>query len=172
MSEQVETPVRESAPGSLRSRMRARTQELEQQRTEIFPVPGYAELLAVELMPLGWERMQKIRERIAEMRDPSITPAMKQLYVAADELIAATVKFYEINDDGGRREIDDTWKSLAEAGIENFPQDASARQAVLALINKPSAPLLMPFYHQWGEWMTSERVSITDEVGRDFETTR
>lgn len=167
MSEQVETPVRDSAPGSLHSRMRARASELEKQRTEIFPVPGYAELLHVELMALSWETMRKIAERNERVGDP----ATRELYIASDQLIAATVRFHEVDGEGERREVEASWQTLAHGVVDNFSQDGTPRQAVIALLGHPTSRLIF-FWQEFLEWANSERSSINEEIAQDFGTTR
>ncbi len=156
-------------PGSLHARMRARAKELEAQRTEIFPVPGYAQVLAVELRPLDWDTISKRAAALEKVtaRDP----ALGALYFAADQLVAATVGFYEVLEDGRRNPIDTSWVGLANGVRDQFPEDGTPRMAILALFSEPTSKLIM-FVEQFQAWANGERNVITEELARDFEMTR
>jgi hypothetical protein len=157
-----------SAPlGSLHERMRSRYEQRQGERTEKFPVPGYSEYLYVELRSLGWEAIRKVTKRHERLRDE----ATKELYSAADQLVAATVQFWEVDKDGDPTiSLEDTWTSLARATIPHFPQDGSARTALLSLIGESNRVIFL--WSNWGEWSDSEKADVEEKVAEDFRTTR
>lgn len=154
-------------PGSLHARMRARAKELRAQRTEIFPVPGYARVLHVELVPLELETMHTIAERNGDDR----VVANRLLHTAADQLVAATVRFHEIDEDGNRAPADTSWQELASGVLEHVPEDITPRMAVIALFGDPASKLIF-FMEGFHEWANGERSSINSEVAQDFGKTR
>lgn len=162
--EPVSDPDTEAAPGSLAARMKRRGAELENQRTEIFPLPGWDEILAVELRVLGYEESRKIGRKLTRMRDETL----QELYSFIDQIVAATEGFYEI--DGDRRTpIDKTWMDLARAAAAHkLPEDLTPRRAVLSLLGDRRVAYL---FSDWEEWMKGERQEVDEEVMRDFGTT-
>jgi hypothetical protein len=166
-----ETTVEEGDPrhtvgmeGSLRDRMQARAKELETQATERFPVPGYADLLQLELRSLGWDTVRKITDRHARRRDASL----RDLYLAADTLLAATVCFHEV--DG--QPLGSSWLELARNVRPNLPENATARQAVLSLLRADRTTAVIDLWNEWAEWNNAERTTLGEELGEDFTTTR
>lgn len=166
MSEQVmqemETVAEEQpAPGSLAARMARRGEQLQNQRTEMFEVPGWEDILAVELRMLGYEESRKIGRRLSKVRDV----AMQELYSFADQIIAATEGFFEVVD-GQRRPVDRTWMQLAREGVARpLPEDLTPRQAIIALLGDRRVAYL---FNSWEEWMQGERPEVDEEVMRDF----
>lgn len=165
----AEVSFGESTPsGSLEARMAARAEEAEADVTEKWAVPGkFSDIIAVELRMLGWKTLRGIGKRHAKNRDQTL----QELYVACDQIIAATVAFHEIVVDAEGAETykelpGETWMSLARRGIKLLPQDLTPRQAMLALI-KPDTlvPLLL---QEWMEWMKDRRPDVDREVGSDF----
>jgi hypothetical protein len=153
--------------GSLLERMRAQRERMQEQRSEKFPVPGWGTFVHVELRPLGWDAMRKIMDRHARIRDT----ATREVYVAADQLVAATVRFWEVDPDGDpSKETLADWTSLAKGVADNFPEDGSVRMAVLALI-KPSSNVIF-LWNDWVEWSGAEGEDIDLELAEDFGTTR
>lgn len=170
MSEQI---TREMEPvadesvngaGSLAARMKRRGKELESQRTEVFEVPGWEEILAVELRLLGYDESRRIGRRLDKLRNED----MQELYSYADQLVAATEGFYEV--DGDRRApIDKTWMDLARAAAATkLPEDLTPRQAIISLLGDRRVFYLFTDFEQW---MRGERREVDEEVVRDFGTT-
>lgn len=171
MSEQVtrEMDVAEESEvtggGSLKARMGRRGRELESQRSEVFEVPGYDEIIAVELRMLGYEESRKIGQRVARH---TREVAMQELYAFCDQILAATEGFFEV--DGDRRvPIDATWTSLArDASPVKLPEELTPRQALISLVGDRRVAYL---FTAWEEWMRGERSDVDEEVVRDFGTT-
>lgn len=170
MSEQI---TREMEPvadepvngaGSLAARMKRRGRELESQRTEVFEIPGWEEILAVELRLLGYDESRRIGRRLDKLRNED----MQELYSYADQIVAATEGFYEV--DGDRRtRIDKTWMDLARAAATvKLPEDLTPRQAIISLLGDRRVFYLFSDFEQW---MRGERREVDEEVVRDFGTT-
>ena len=156
-----ERKVHDPSPGSLRARMRARAEELEARTTEIFPVPLWDAVLAVELKVISWAKTEEIIEK-----HQRVTSQM--LSTAAAEILAATVGFWEIKEEGELERIEDatTWRQIANdlAGkmiSENVPD----RVAVIAVASDQGAIALNALYRQW---LGGANVGISDQVRRDF----
>lgn len=165
MSEQVTQEMdTEPTGGSLAARMKRRGKELENQRTEVFEIPGWEEILAVELRMLGYEESRKIGRRLSKIRNESL----QELYSYVDQIVAATEGFYEV--DGDRRTpVDKTWMDLARAGAPHkLPEDLTPRMAVISLVGDRRVAYL---FNDWEEWMRGERPEVDEEVVRDFRTT-
>lgn len=172
MSDQVagaveleDDPSAVEASGSLSSRMERRSNELSSQRSDIFELPGWDDILAVELRLMGWESLRKIGIRNQKVK----SVPLQELYTSIDQIVAGTERFYEIDESSGeRRPIRDTWVTLARRTGKNLPQDLTPRQAVIALVGDTR---VMTLYNAWQEWMKGERQEVDEEVMRDFETT-
>lgn len=150
---------------SLQARMQARAKELQDQKTEIFDVPGFEGILSVEFRMLSFETSRKIGMDNERVR----SPAMRDLYTMADQLVRATEGFYEEMPDGSRRRIQHDWVSLAYGGLDRpLPQNLTPRQALLAVVGDRRVPVLA---NQWEEWQLGERRGINDAVVSDFGTT-
>lgn len=156
-----------TAGGSLLQRMKAQQERMQSQRTDKFPVPNWGNLIHVELRALGWDAMQKTIDRHARIRDTGT----RVVYVAADQLLTATVRFWEVDDNGEPTiESDATWTSLAHGVVPNFPEDGTPRQAMLALITPSSRVVYL--WNDWSDWTGAEKQEIDEELAEDFETTR
>jgi hypothetical protein len=152
----------ESASPSLANRMAKRHQELARQTTRRFPVPGWEDVLEVELQPVGAKPSVQIVQRAQRARDDGT----RQLYVAADMLLRATVGFWEMPENGGRaKRLDgEDWISLARR-LEACPDNPTPRQALLFLL--PDERLL-PWYAEWEQWQVSSSRDVDEETMRDF----
>lgn len=148
---------------SLSTRMKARSEELERQVSEVFEIPGWEDVLAVELNMVGWKKLRVIGQRNRKVKD---LPT-QELYVAIDQLITATDGFFEVFGDE-RKSINDTWVSLARRTGKPLPDNLTPRQAVLALVGDTR---VMALYNSWQEWLQGERREVDEEVVRDFERT-
>lgn len=161
--EELEEP--ESASPSLANRMAKRQQELARQATRRFPVPGWEDVLEVELQPVGTKRSVQIAQRAQRARDDGT----RQLYMTADMLLQATVGFWELPENGGRsKRLDgEDWVSLARR-LDGCPDNPTPRQALFFLI--PDERLL-PWYAEWEQWMVSSSRDVDGETMRDFDRT-
>lgn len=157
------TDAEEPTTGSLQDRMQERRSSLEQITTEVFDVPRWSDILAVELKYLGYKTMRSIAQKHQRVKDPTVS----EMRVAADHLLRATVGFYEVKGEKKVPAEGMTWLSLARSVIK-LPEDASPRVALVGLVGDTQTVFL---WQEWQEWMKGERVRIDTEVGRDFQTT-
>lgn len=153
------------APGSLAARMQERASELETTVSAIFPIPTWEEVLAVELRLVGWERLR----RIASKHDRVRVDAIKELYVAADQILEGTTGFFEVNGVQRRRIEDASWQSLAKLTGKKLPEDLTPRKAMIALMGDTNIAIM---WADWQQWMTTRRPEVDEEVAQDFGTTQ
>lgn len=152
---------------SLKDRMAARAEVLERQQTEVFEVPGWGDLFAVELRALSYRTMRRVQARNERVHDE----ADRELYNMADQIVLATEGFVEVNEDGTREPSEGaTWVGWVEAAYPDEAPDGgwTPRQAVLKLITDKRIHF---FTGQWVEWAQSVRSDVDEEVGRDFDVT-
>lgn len=159
------TETNGAEPGSLQERLQHRSQELEQTVSAVFPIPTLDDILAVELRLVGWEALRKIVSKHERQQ----VPAIKELYVASDGILAGTVGFYEIGEDSRRTKVDSTWQELARATGKQLPEDLTPRRALIALVGDTNVAIL---WQQWQEWMATRRPEVDEEVSKDFGTTQ
>lgn len=153
------------ASGSLAERMQQRASELETTVSAVFAIPTWEEVLGVELRLVGWEKLR----RIASKHDRVRVDAIKELYVAADQILEGTVQFYEINGIQKRRIEDTSWQLLAKLTGKKLPEDLTPRKAMIALMGDTNIAIL---WADWQQWMTTRRPEIDEEVAQDFGTTQ
>jgi hypothetical protein len=153
-------PEPEVADSSLRSRMQQRSEQLEKVTTERFPVPGYDDLLEVELRVTGMRQATRIAQRNERQRDPGT----KNLYVMCDLLLGATVQFWR---SGADQPLKETWTDFAQM-VDGCPDNVTPRQAMIFLLKEHRVPWL---YTSWEEWMRSSRPEVEEELTRDFTPT-
>jgi hypothetical protein len=156
----VETPT---GP-SLSARMDRRAEELQQQTSERFPIPGYEGIVEVELRAIGHKVESAVHHRLKRVRDT----ALRELYAMADTLIVATVGFHEIRPDGSSRPIDDDWIRLAKRRAD-CPDTVTPRQALLFLATDKRLKYLFVDWQQWAA-LTNE-ADVVEELVEDFVTT-
>jgi hypothetical protein len=148
--------------GSLSSRMKKRAEQRDSQQTEKFPLPGWDDMLAVELRSLGYTTIRKVISRNERVRNE----AQRELYSIADQLLLATVGLYEIVDDEFVA-LSDDWVMLAKR-LPDCPDSVTPRQAILFLIGEERIAFLA---EEYGRWARSVRGDLDEEVSRDFPTT-
>jgi hypothetical protein len=144
---------------SLSARMAQRASMLRKQRTEWFPVPGWADLLEVELRAVPFEVSARIVDRNQRVRDP----ALQKLYITADTLLVATMGFRQLTANGPV-EIEDDWGQLAQR-LPDCPDAPTRRQAMLFLV--PSDRLLS-WSADYQRWADQEGNDVDREVAEDF----
>lgn len=152
---------------SLKSRMAARAEQLQGERTEIFPIPGYDDLVGVELRSLTYT----VRNRITRRNERERNEALRDLYNFADQAIAATVGFYEPVDKDDDEWIPmpgESWVSMCRAAHPDFPEDGTPRQAFLRLVPQDRVDNFAMEYFEW----VNGSLPVESEVVRDFETTQ
>ena len=148
---------------SLETRARKRIQELEQEQSEVFEVPGWQDILGVELRLLGWEEGRKIGSRLRKVKPESL----RELYIMCDLIIAATDGLHEILESGGTKRSRHNWVSLAQAvlPVESLPDNLTPRRALLAIVTDKRVPAL---YAVWQSWSGGARAETVEEVVEDF----
>jgi hypothetical protein len=150
--------------GSLSGRMERRAQAIELQSTERFAIPGWEGILEVELKALGFTTIRKTQERNQRIREV----AKRELYSLADQLLKATVGFWEVAEDGsGVTAINDDWTSLARR-LPNCPDGVTPRQALLLLIGEKRIHFLVA---DWSEWARATQSESQEDLQRDFAPT-
>lgn len=160
--------VEDDVSQSLQARMRVRRDEIENLVSEKFPLPRFESMCAVELRVLGYEGQRALFERNKRQR----SPALRELYTACDAIQAATVQFYELRDAGDETGVpkDYSWNELASLVLgEDLRDDATPRQAMIALLGAEGIPTL---WNDWQEWMGGQRMDVERELARDFPTTK
>ena len=153
-------------PGSLASRIERRAKELESARSEKFPVPNWDDMLAVELRLVSWDALRKIVAKHERQR----VPALQELYTAADQILAGTEAFYEIDPETNEyTQVEQNWISLAKATGKALPDSLTPRQAMIALVGDTNILIL---WKDWQDWMATRRPEVGDEAKEDFTTTQ
>lgn len=157
----VEDVVAEGG-GALSERMAHRAKELEEQQTEWFPVPGWEDMIEVELKALGYRTIRASIERNKRIRDVGL----RELYSLCDQIAKATVSFREV--DGEKtKPVDDDWVKLARR-LPDAPDEIDTRKAILFLVGEKRLHFLI---EEWGNWARSVRHDVDREVAADFEAT-
>jgi hypothetical protein len=151
------------ADGSLRARMQQRAEDLSKITTERFAVPGYDDLLEVELRIVGMRSAAKINKRNERVRDEGT----KQLYLLCDLLLTATVQFWQRLSDDRSRPLTEGWVELAQM-VDGCPDRPTPRQALIFLVKEHRVPQLAA---EWETWMTSARSDADKELAEDFAPT-
>ena len=155
-----------AVPGSFDARMQERRVQREQRTTQIFDVPGFEDLFQVEMQVVGYKRMADIALKHQRQRDESL----QALYIAADQVLAATVGFHKVRDDGrGIEEAEGaTWLTLAHAFDPQLGPDTRPRVAVIRLLDGPG---VLALNNDWYAWNTRGNGTVDRELGLDFLTT-
>jgi hypothetical protein len=150
---------------SLEERMDARAEELQKETTEVFRLPGWESILAVEMRRLGFKTIRGMQRRLEKEERNKVT---RELYLMCDQILRATVALHEVLPDGTTRALRDNWVQLAERR-KDAPRDMTPRQALLFLVNDQRIFYLV---NEWGSWSKSGQEAEDQEVMEDFEQTR
>lgn len=146
---------------SLADRMKKRAATLEKEQADWFPIPGFDDLLEVELRALGYQTIRRVQRRNEKIRDQTVM----ELYNMADQLLTATQGFRQVNEPSSLE--GETWVSLARR-LDNCPPDLTPRQALLFLVGEKRIMFLV---QDWAEWARTVRDDVDGEVVRDFDRT-
>jgi hypothetical protein len=153
---------------SLSERARARRQQLQRQRTVILKVPGWENWLEVEYRALSWAEMRMISGRHERISDD----ATRDLYVAADTLILASVNSYALDDEGKRHELGLHWGiELAQRFGVDVDEGTTARRAVMSFFFH-DLQLMGHCNMDYGEWLQSTEEDIDREEHEVFPPSR
>lgn len=166
LDEPDEVAVPEPVGESLEARMARRRTALESATTERFAIPGYESVVEVELRMLDYRHTRRIGKRHERVRQEEV----RELYIAADSIIDATVAFFEVH--GMEAEDEPTnvsWVSLARSAVPSLDANTTPRQAILALLD---GQRLAHLADDWSKWMRSERGDVDDEQAEVFRRTR
>jgi hypothetical protein len=150
---------------SLRARMEARRDELANRKTEIFAIPRYEKFIGVELKAVPWEKTQSILEKNQHR-------AMTN--TAAEEIVSATVNFYEITEDGQLELIEDVrrWIDIGVKFLGIDPPDAPPlTQDRIAMIALCSDQGIMSLSGEFRQWLGGANVGLSRELASNFQPT-
>lgn len=152
-------------PGSFEARMQDRRVQREQRTTELFTPPGFEDLFRVELQVVGFRRQSDIQlqhQRVAH-------EGMRALAIAAETLVAATVGFHLVREDGSTVDAGKaSWLEMAQAYDPTLGTDTIERVAVIRLLEGSSA---LALYGQWNEWNLRGNQAVEKELAADFPET-
>jgi|SRR5579875_3475680 len=163
----LEAHLEESTPalGSLAARIAERRREIDNATTELFDVPKYADVFRLELRRLPLKRLVAIAQSVERIHDD----ALRALYSMADTILAATVAFHEVRDDGSTRPAPGlTWQQLAHAYDPNLDESVQPRVALLRIIGDAELTLLFQDYQTW---LRNGSPRAEKELERDFPRT-
>ena len=147
---------------SFEDRMRARRLQREQRSTETFDVPGFEDLFKVEMQVIGYKRLADVALRHNRVRDE----ALRTLYIAADQILMATVGFHRVKDDGGFVEAEgDTWLALARTFDNTIDSTVRPRPALIRLLEGSG---VIALNNDWYEWNTRGNQDVDKELMGDF----
>lgn len=150
---------------SLFAQIRAARDAKQQAETVDLVVPGYGGRLGVTYRALPWAETRRIAARHA--RNPDA--AMRELYIAADTLLAACVDAHAILEDGTHHDLGVGLGADLARRLELDDTDGlTARQAMFLLFARETQ--LISHYGELMEWQGGEvDPRVDDELVRDFE---
>jgi hypothetical protein len=165
LEDEPEVPAPQGS--SLDARMQRRAETITGQETEWFPIPGWEDMLEVELKLLTHKSQSAIVHHNQRTRDEGL----QELYNMADFIVRATCGFRELT---GTDEADeptyedlpnDTWQTLA---VRAFGSDASRlteRQAFLKLVTDKRVKYIVTDWEKWGKSIKPEQ---EESLAADF----
>lgn len=151
--------------GSLQARAAARRDALLKRQTTIMEVPGYEGILAVEYRAITYAEGRKIATRHERQRDE----ATREVYVAADQLIAASVNAYELQEGKEGKELGVGWGLALAKMLGVDTTDMTIRQATLACFARDT--FLTRHWSDYVEWLSSAEADVDEEQRADFPVT-
>jgi len=150
--------------GSLQARAQARREVLLDRQTTRLEVPGYEGILEVEYRAMTYAEGRKINARHERQRDE----ATREIYTAADQLIAASVNAYEITPEGAK-ELNVGWGPALAKMLGIDVEGLTVRQAVLACFTRDT--FLTRHWAEYVEWLSSAEADVDEEQAADFSPT-
>lgn len=156
----------EPLAGSFAARMQERRRERERRTTELFEPPGFEDLFRVEMQVLGYKKLADIAQQHERQHDD----ALKALYSNADIVLAATVGFYMVGEDGELSEPEEpmTWVDLARAFDTTLEETTRPRVALIRLLDGLAIGQLA---NEWLAWNTHGNSNIDSGLRRDLSAT-
>jgi hypothetical protein len=168
MIEDQEQPEVEQRPGSLAARARTLRQQRLANQTITIEAPGLlAGILAIEYRATSYAESKRIATRHERQQDL----AVRDLYMAADHLLLASVNAFEINERGEtQRELGFGWGiSLAQALDVKLSEAATARQALMAIVEDYASDVqLVTHYNVYTEWLGGAFQEVDEQQQVDF----
>lgn len=155
------------AAGSLEERIALRRQRLEQRDTEVFDVPGMEGIVLVEMRVLGGKRQFAAIAATERIHDDY----RKVVQTASDLILAATVAFHKVLDDGDTALAEGlTWKKIAQAVDPTLEDATLARKGGgrVALARALGESSIMELMADWREWTRTRGSKIARELEADF----
>jgi len=150
--------------GSLAARAQARREALLDQQTTIIEVPGFEGILAMEYRAMSYGEGRKINQRHERQRDD----ATRELYVAADQLIAASVNALEL-DGTEATPLDLRWGAELAQRLGIDVEGMTARQAMMACFVRDT--FLTRHWADYIEWLSTATADVDEEQAQDFQVT-
>jgi hypothetical protein len=152
-------------PGSLAARLQERRVEREQRTTQLFDTPGFEDMFRVEMQVVGFKRLADLVLAHQRQRDE----ALRALYSAADQVLAATVAFHVVRDDGSTELGESlTWNTLACAFDPTLTADTRPRVSLIRLLD---ATGVMELFSDWNEWNSHGNGTVDKGLSADFPVT-
>lgn len=166
VSEAVDVPTTNgAAPMSFEARMQERRKQRESRTTEMFDPPGFEDLFKVEMQVLGYKRLADLTSKHARVRDES----MRTLYIAADQVLAATAAFHKIMDDGTLQEAEGcSWMVMAQAFDPTLDATVRPRAALIRLLGGTG---VLELNNDWYMWNSRGNVEVDKGLAADFQPT-
>lgn len=150
-------------PGSFEARLQEVRRQREQRTTELFEPPGFEDLFRVEMRVVSFKVLSDIVISHRRQHDESL----QVLYINADIVLAATVGFRMLGDDGELLEPErpTTWVDLARAFDPTLGADVRPRVALIRMLEGQGVATLA---NEWNEWNTRGNGRVERDLERDF----
>lgn len=168
MSEVVASAGNTPKRNSLAARVAERRKAISNAKARIFPVPGFEDIMGVELRPLNPNEGETIAERLDKIPDER----EKLRRFASEIIIKATCRFFGISEDGEWEEDEHaTWRSLftdmEQAQGRPAPDPSIPERACLVGVLKTQHINLL--FNEYTEWANSGRVAGDTQARLDRE---
>lgn len=176
MSEGSATTVSEAAgsnPGSLAAQIKEKRQELSQARHLDLEIPGYNGLLVARYVPVDWDEMKKIAEKVERSKNPR-----KELLAHADTLIIACDEIFARQDGElvplhkafGLPDAEPVGYDDRLAGCLDIADATTARQVLLRTFENDLAVTAQ--HNVVAEWMQESRQEDDEDFLGESQSTR
>ena len=161
--DQITEQMDANGAGSLAARARTRRDHLLERKTTTIEVPGYDGILSVEYRAITYSEGRRIAGRHERQSDDAI----RELYIACDQLMTASVNAYELSDEAEPRSLNTGWGvPLAQMlGIEVF-DTMTPRQAMIACFARDV--FITRHWAEYTEWLSGAQIEADEEQRQDF----
>jgi hypothetical protein len=152
-------------PGSLEARMQEKRRDRESRSTELFEPPGFEDVFRVEMQVLGYRVLSAIALSEQRVRDEG----MRALYIAAEQVLEATVGFKMVMPNGNLAEAEGvTWMDLARKMYPELGPETRPRTALIRLLDGAG---VLALNNDWFTWNTVGNEKVDRDLALDFQTT-